>query len=420
MTQVEKLLVELKEKYKINPEQFLELYSQGLSTEEMAEALVGTLWAVRVLASTMNLRLPKKYRIGDLALFYSRFSESAELKISSELIEADENLGMLSKQVVQKEKTIRSLQAEVSKYRRALKQETATDDISLLIASLVERINTTEPTDLKFNLKSSSYSGYTQFVMLSDLHMEQTVTKGDVGDCNAYSWAIAEQRLGRVFSELLNAHRGEHFVIIGLLGDMLDGLIHDSLETSNKPLGQAVADLAVILANYIKSLSKVYQYVYVPCVSGNHERITDHKKSHNNGFGFGFLLYSMIKGLCSGYPNINIEISTSGFLSVEYGNTVLGFTHGDYIRGFGDTKILKTKEVFRQTTGKIPDSIFSGHTHKAATEHMSTGLWITNGSLIGVNAYSHTNGFMGLPASQTIGSLLDDGTIEHVRLVTFS
>lgn len=418
MKQVEELVEALQKKYKIDIEKLLELYQTGMPRDEMAVALDVQEWTIRTVMGALNCRLAKKYRAHDYSYFLSRFGDEANVELVEEVQELKEDLNQLSKDLVAKEVALRSARREISKYRKGLKKELGVEDIELLIASSVERIATTEPTELQLNLSTSTYSEYTQFVMLSDLHMEQSVFMHDVGNCNEYSWEIAEQRLGKVFSELLNAHRGEHTVIVGLLGDMLDGLIHNSLETANKPLGQAVADLALLLANYLKSLAAVYAKVTVPCISGNHERNTDFKRSNNGGFGFAYLLYNMIKGLCSGYPNIELDISTSGFTTKQVGSKTLGFTHGDYIRGFGDIKILKTKEVFRQTTGVIPDNIFSGHTHKAAMEHMPTGLWITNGSLIGVNAYSHTQGFMGLPWSQTIGSLLPDGTIENVRLVS--
>jgi predicted phosphodiesterase len=367
----------------------------------------------------MNLRLPKKNRMNDLALFLSRFSESAEVKIASELVEADENLELLSKQVVQKEKTIKVLQAEISKYKRGLKQEVGKDSIELLIASSMERIETTEPTELQFKLTSNNYSEYTQLLLLSDNHVEEVVTSADVGRANEYNWDIMEQRLGRCFSELLNAYRGERKVVVASLGDQFSGSIYDTMESTGKSLGQAIADYAMIIANYLKSLSTVYEEVYVPVIHGNHGRLGQNKKSSDYGTNnYEFMMANILKALVASHSNIIVDISTTGLISFDVGHKVIGCHHGDFFRSIGDNKFMRVKEHFRQTLNVDPDVILQGHTHCFNIEQMPRGgTYITNASLIGVSGYSHTNGMLGKDWGQVIMSFLPSGKVENVRLV---
>jgi hypothetical protein len=47
-----------------------------------------------------------------------------------------------------------------------------------------------------------------------------------------------------------------------------------------------------------------------------------------------------------------------------------------------------------------------------------SGKYITNGSLIGSNSYSVTNGMLGKAWGQVIGTWLPNGLIENVRLIS--
>lgn len=419
MSQVEKLLAELKEKYGIDPEAFLELYKEGMSTEAMAEALSCTEWSIRVLASTMNLRLPKKHRLSDIALFLSRFSESAEVKIAVELVEADENLELLSKQVVQKEKTIKVLQAEISKYKRGLKQEVGKDSIELLIQETIGSIKPLEATTSATHRETTSYSERTQFILLSDMHCEETVSFKDLGVGNSYSWEIMEQRLGKVFSETLNAYRGESKIILISCGDQISGILHDTMESTNKYTGEAIADLAKLFAKYTMSLAEIYDEVEVLATTGNHSRLSEQRKAAGNGFNLEYLMYEIWKALV---PNSNVKFSFghSGYITTMVSDKVFGVHHGDYHRGgYGTTKTLKIQEAFRQATGLSPYHIAQGHLHIPLVEIMHTGgQYLTNGSMIGPNSYSHSSGFTGVPWVQTIGCFLEDGNIEYTKWVS--
>jgi predicted phosphodiesterase len=421
MSQVQKLVDELEGKYKVSVQEFLQAYLENLSTEEMASKLGVTDWSIRVYSATLNLRLPKKYRGSDYALYLSRFSESAEVLITAELSEAQQDLEYLSKSLIAKEGQLLRTKSELAKYRRAVKPNIELEDFMSVVEASTAGIKPLDFTKGKITAKTTSYKEHTQFILLSDLHFEETVSSKDIGKSNSYDWDIATVRLGRVFSESMNAYRGEENCVVMLGGDMLDGLVHDSLETANKPLGEAVADLAVLISQYLLSLGTIYGNVHVPCVSGNHERLTDHKKSHNQGFGFAYLLYQMIKSLVASNKSIKVHIATCGFHTFTIGNSTIGLFHGDYNRSVGEMKYFKVKEAFTQATGDTPDIIFCGHTHNFKVEDMPRGgKYITNGSLIGTNSYATTNGFTGLDWGQVIGSFLPSGTLENLRLVSNS
>lgn len=419
MRQVEELIGALEKRHKIDIAHMIELYQVGLNREEMAEALGAHAWIIRTVASALNLRFAKKYRAHDYAYYLARFGDEANVELVEEVQELKEDLEQLSKDLVAKEVQLVKAKREVSKYRKGLKKESYVEGIELLIASSVERIVTTEPTELQLNLSTSAYSEHTQLLLLSDNHVEEVVTSMDVGSANEYNWSIMEQRLGRCFSELLNSYRGERKVVVASLGDQFSGSIYDTMESTGKSLGQAIADYAMIIANYLKSLSTVYEEVYIPVVHGNHGRLGQNKKSSDYGTNnYEFMMANILKALVASHSNITVDISTTGLIAFGIGSRVVGCHHGDFFRSIGDNKFMRVKEHFRQTLGVEPDVILQGHTHCFNVEQMPRGgTYITNASLIGVSGYSHTNGFLGKQWGQVVMSFLPSGKVENVRLV---
>jgi len=421
MTQVEKLKVELENRYGVTVDEFLDVYKEKKSTEEMASILGCKEYLVRTYASTLNLRLPKKFRAGDYSLYLTRFDESSTSLISNELEEAHSILDHLSKEVVGKEKQLITAKAQISKYKSQLHEDIEKSTYEQIMNDTVAKVNMLKPQNIAIGVPPRSiknYSGYTQFILLSDLHFEEAISRKDVGQANEFNWDIAKVRLGRVFSESVRSYRGEKKIVVMSGGDIFSGIIHDTLESTTKPLGEAVAELATILSGYLIVMSSIYEEVYMPCIHGNHGRISEHKKATGQGFNFEYLFHQILKAQLAAYTNIKIEISTTGLLAFNCNGKTIGLHHGDMFRFSGDMKFLRVKEAFRQTTGLVPDNIFQGHTHKFSIEEMpNSGKYITNGSLTGINGYCHTNGFLGLDWGQTIGTITPTGKIDYIKLV---
>jgi len=420
MKQVERLQNELEAKYKVSVKEFLELYKSNTSREAMASALGTTEWLIRIYSSTLNLRLPKKHRANDIALFHTRFSETANDVLAQELTVAADSLEYLSKELVAKDKAILKQRAEISRYKSALKAETVGDNYLSIIGQAISMIKPIEtPTMAPQMANSFPRKKHTQWVLLSDLHFEELISSKDVGKANEFDWGVAESRLAKVFVELLESHNGEEMLIVIMAADMLSGIIHDTLESTTKPVAEAIADLASLLARHISTLSQHYHSIHVPCVHGNHGRISERKKATASGFNFEYLLYQIMKAQLANYTNITVDISTTGLITFPIGSRFAGVHHGDFFKAAGDTKFLRVKEAFRQTLGITPDHIVQGHTHKFLVEEMQgNGKYITNGSLTGVNGYCHTNGFLGLSWGQAIGTFTPEGLVENVRLVS--
>jgi len=114
----------------------------------------------------------------------------------------------------------------------------------------------------------------------------------------------------------------------------------------------------------------------------------------------------------------HFEISTTGMITAEVGPGVFaGLHHGDNFRGQSNSapRDLQILERFRQL-GIDVSHLVQGHTHLYESHVLPTGGFsICNGSLIGTNAYVHTNGFIPVSSVQVIGSWDGMGQLSTIK-----
>ena len=253
---------------------------------------------------------------------------------------------------------------------------------------------------------------------MSDLHVEEAVTRKDVGALNEFNWEIMESRLDKFFVEWFNQYRGESRGMVMILGDVISGIIHDTLEHTTKPTAEAVHDLADILSGYFIAASCIFDTVDIHFVSGNHERISERIKSNNKGMDFGYLFAQILKAKLTGTTNISVNISTTGFVATKVGDKWVGGHHGDNFRGpKNETRTVAVNEAFKRVLEIEVDHVFEGHVHKFSWHNTNRGASIVNGSLIGSNAYGLTNGYMAVRPCQTIVAFDPSGEIDFVKQV---
>ena len=422
MKQLESLIQHLEARYHINIEQFLKMYSANKTTEEIKQHFNTSQWAVRAVASALNLRMSKQFRTHDLSMFYTRYGDKASDKLIQEIDSLQSALDQLSHDLLIKDKALLRERARLRGYRKLERELVKGEDI----ANLIEQIAEAHVSPVELYVKpviasAPSQKDTVQFAVLSDLHAESLVTKEEVGEVNEYSWETMVQRLRSVFAHLTNSHSeldvGLH---IYLLGDLISGIIHDALEATSKHPVEAIALLSELMAFEIAKLIPQYQFIQIFAVSGNHERLTQQMKSENKGFDFGYLLYKLIEAKLKPFDSVNLQTSTTGLIVAPLpNNKYAGLHHGDHFRGStGDlNRALRIKEAFRQQ-GTDVDHLIQGHTHCPQVTALPTkGVEIVNGSLIGTNQYSHTNGFIGIPWGQFIGRWGIKGNAVDLTLV---
>lgn len=233
--------------------------------------------------------------------------------------------------------------------------------------------------------------------VLSDLHVEETVDPDAVEGCNAYDLPEAEKRLRRFFESvdwLIRHHRTSfqiNTLVLGLIGDLISGYIHDELMESNSlSPTEAVCWLTDRLIPGIDMLlekTKLEQIV-IPCCFGNHGRTT--KRTHiqtihkNN---LELFVYDSLRRHYATDERVDVVIAKGELLYVEVFDFVLRFTHGDAIKGsnrlVGPISSAATKIAAWDTT-RPADRTIMGHWHR----YTALPNMVINGSLIGFGPFA--------------------------------
>ena len=243
-------------------------------------------------------------------------------------------------------------------------------------------------------------------LFLSDWHWGEVVDKKQVNGVNEYNLEIAHRRAFNVINNATKILRGELSrkeipgLVLILGGDMFSGDIHDELSRTNEqPIMPMVLDLYGVLIEVINVLADEYGQIFIPCVSGNHSRIT-HKpfSKERSHLSFDWLLYSFLAKQFAKDSRVRFLIPEGpNALFRIYGQTYL-LNHGDEFRG-GDGQVGPLGPIIRgdhkkrskaSMTGQEYDTMLIGHFHK----YMPLGSQlIVNGSLVGYNEYANAGNF---------------------------
>lgn len=242
-------------------------------------------------------------------------------------------------------------------------------------------------------------------LMLSDLHWGENVRAEQIGGLNSYNLQIARARLKTVVENtirvaaMLDPAMRYPGIVVPLGGDMVSGNIHEELAATNDiNTMPTVLDIYRHLVPAIKLLATTFGNVFLPCVSGNHDRDTKKTWSKDrNHTSFGWLLYQFLALKFEDDPRIKFYIPDGSDALYRIYNTRYLLTHGDQFRG-GDgiigplgpiTRGEQKKNTRNAAVGQDYDVMEFGHFHK----RMMTARLRGNGSLKGYDEYAHTNNF---------------------------
>lgn len=249
-------------------------------------------------------------------------------------------------------------------------------------------------------------------LMLSDLHWGEQVRSSQIGGVNSFNLAIARRRLRQVIEstiflcKIIDPSMSYPGIVVPLGGDIISGNIHDELAATNElNTMPTLMDIYRNLVAAITLLADTFGHVFLPCVSGNHDRDTKKTWSKDrNHTSFGWLLYQFLASHFEADKRVTFYIPDgSDALYRIYGTRYL-LTHGDQFKG-GDgiigalgpvTRGEQKKNTRNAAVGQDYDVMEFGHFHK----RMLTARLRGNGSLKGYDEYAHTNNFGFEPASQ--------------------
>jgi len=233
----------------------------------------------------------------------------------------------------------------------------------------------------------------------SDWHIEEKVEPSTVNNLNEYNPKIAKNRIEKFFKKIVDfteMHRSNTHIdtlILALLGDFITGFIHDEFKESNfmSPL-EAIRYLYEHMTKGINYLLEYgnYKKIIIPCAFGNHGRTTKeirYATAATNSFEQFF--YYMLKDLYKENKKIQFIINSSyhKFSPLIFDKYLIRFHHGDAIRykgGVGGITIPVNKAIAQWNKSTYVYLDVFGHFH----QQLDGGNFISNGSLIGYNAYA--------------------------------
>lgn len=249
-------------------------------------------------------------------------------------------------------------------------------------------------------------------LMLSDLHWGEVVRASQIGGVNSYNLAIARKRLRTVVEttidlcKILDPDMRYPGIVVPLGGDLISGSIHDELAASNElNTMPTLIDLYGNLVPAIRLMADTFGNVFLPCVSGNHDRDTKKIWSKDrNHTSFGWLLYQFLAAAFADDKRVTFYIPDGADALYRIFSTRYLLTHGDQFRG-GDgiigplgpvTRGEQKKNTRNAAVGQDYDVMEFGHFHK----RMLTARLRGNGSLKGYDEYAADNNFGFEPPSQ--------------------
>lgn len=253
-----------------------------------------------------------------------------------------------------------------------------------------------------FNVATKEGKSRYAIALFSDAHIEETVKADGVLGLNEYNIEIAEERIKKYFVNLVKALNEDKVesLVFASLGDTISGYIWEELAQNNSmtPL-EATFKAQNLLYNgleYIVKNSNVKHIKFIGIV-GNHSRTTK-KIQHANGhvMSYEWLMYKNVEKeiQLTGLP-IEVEIPKSemAILQTSDGKKYM-FMHGFQIKSSGNGTVCGIYPSLNRLSLKLDrnfhqDKIYIGHFHSCISIPNAT----VNGSIIGFNTFSLSNGF---------------------------
>ena len=304
--------------------------------------------------------------------------------------------------VFTRELNLRDALDEAKRINRSLARKQTEIDINNSLVSRIASAKIATPSwkPKKF-LKNDGNVG-TPTLFLSDWHYSEVVDPAQIGNINSYNTKIAKERLHNTVNNMIDVyknHLGKNNypgLILALGGDMFSGDIHAELkETNESPSLAALFDFAAELKTAIKVLKSEFGKLFIPCVAGNHGRLT-HKPQFKNAAqtNIDWALYRLLSEQFKDDPDVSFYIPTGPDALYKVHNVTYCLTHGDKLgTGGGGGNIGAFGPIIRgadkaiqqyNDIGIIVDCVIMGHWH----QYIALNRFIVNGAGKGADEYS--------------------------------
>ena len=305
-------------------------------------------------------------------------------------------------------------------YYKKLYQTSLKDNIKkeVIIQTIQEYTKAFPSVPLRYtqNAKNNSTKKQSTIMItpLSDTHVGEHVIKEQVRGLNEYNFDIFNKRMYGWANQILKhaTYKRSTFdvdkLIMPMLGDMISGDIHEELARSN--LANCMEQMirgASIIAQALMFLAPHFSEIEVPCVVGNHGRMTRKPPMKDKYMDWDYMLYQWISAFCKNQENLKFHIPKSFLTTFKVHDKVVLIMHGDSISGAGSSgsitgAIAKLRSVFQyrkalqreieeamDDDAEIEfDSVMIGHFHRIDEIDIGTGELHICGTMKGPDEFA--------------------------------
>lgn len=265
-----------------------------------------------------------------------------------------------------------------------------------LFSSATDHMRHFRPVNIK--PKQGGRGEATAMISLTDWHFEETVELAAVNGVNEFNLKIAHKRVRRLWTgiagivEMCRTKSRIDTMVLMLLGDLVNGWIHEEFLVTNSltppEATLRVFDELVVGLKFLLKETKVKELI-VPCICGNHGRITQRKLSKKSAVTtYDWLIYQLLARWfeAAGEKKIRFVLPQGDMTYIKIYDRVIRLTHGDNIRyqgGIGGIHIPLRKALDRWNTCTRADYNYIGHWHT----DLSGEDYRVGGSLVGYNEF---------------------------------
>ena len=248
---------------------------------------------------------------------------------------------------------------------------------------------------------------------LSDLHVGDNVDFEQMSGLNSYDIDIFNKRLYGWATQLLSLVEYRRNIapvkelVIPMLGDMVSGDIHEELARTNiDNCMQQMIRGANLIAQAIMFLAPHFEKISIPCVVGNHGRMTRKPPLKDKYMEWDYMLYEWVAAYLRNQEHITFSIPKAFLNSFEVGNRNILIMHGDSISGAGSTQAISKGvtglRAFLQYRNTLEDAVFTsqddmvtqfdsvmmGHFHRIEEIDIGTGTIYICGTMKGGDEFA--------------------------------
>ena len=354
--------------------------------------------------------------------WYDREAFNDEEVDQDELLESIEDRTKLDKKVA-------TYKSELAYYKKLYNQVIASDAKKELI---VAAIQTYAPTFDAVPItppptKGKSSEPQVMVAALTDTHVGEQVFSPQLMSMNSYDYDIFNRRLSGWAMQVLNLATYRRNIcpinelMIPMLGDMISGDIHEELSRTNLDnCMMQMMHVASSIAQALMFLAPHFKTIKVPCVVGNHGRMTRKPPMKDKYMDWDYLAYQWMAAFCANQKNIQFDIPKSFAHIVDVaGKNVLMF-HGDAISGGGSSAsisrmignmrgVIQFKQALESTIvehdGVMPGNftdVMMGHFHRVDVMDIGTGSAYICGTMKGGDEFALQGGQAITPPKQVV------------------